>query len=90
MAGENIRLKNIDETRNYLIEDINWTELNSKKHKNLRTILNYIEHFLVIGCTILAVFQFPLLLSLIRIPIGITSSEIELKIYAIIRVIKRI
>ena len=90
MAGENIRLKNIDETRNYLIEDINWTELNSKKHKTVRTNLNYIEHFLVICCTILAVFPFPLLLSLIRIPIGITSSEIELKIYAIIRVIKRI
>ena len=37
MAEENIcqefRLKNIDETRYYSIEEINWNELISKKHK---------------------------------------------------------
>ena len=37
MAEENVsqefRLKNIDETRNYLIEEINWNELMSKKNK---------------------------------------------------------
>ena len=36
MAEENItqqfRLKNIDDTRNYLIEEINRNELMSKKH----------------------------------------------------------
>ena len=32
MAG--FRLKNMDETRNYLTEDINRNELVSKKHKN--------------------------------------------------------
>ena len=39
MAEENIsqefRLKNIDETRNYLIEEINQNELTSKKHKKV-------------------------------------------------------
>ena len=39
MAEENIsqefRLKNIDETRNYLIEETNRNEFMSKKHKNL-------------------------------------------------------
>ena len=42
MAEENIgqefRLKNIDETRNYLIEEINRNELMSKKHKKICTI----------------------------------------------------
>ena len=37
MAKENIsqevRLKNIDETKNYLIEEINWNELISKNRK---------------------------------------------------------
>ena len=37
MVQENIRqeftLKNIDETRNYFIEEINRNELMSKKHK---------------------------------------------------------
>ena len=37
MSEENInqefRLKNIDKTRNYLIEEINWNELMNKKQK---------------------------------------------------------
>ena len=48
MSEENIsqefRLKNIDETRNYLIEKINQNELMSKKHKKVYRLLNYIEH----------------------------------------------
>ena len=44
MAEENVsqefRLKNIDETRNYLTEEINWNELMSKKNKNVLTALN--------------------------------------------------
>ena len=47
MAEENIsqefRLKNIDETRNYLIEEINRNELMRKKHQKVCTILNYIS-----------------------------------------------
>ena len=50
MSEENIseefRLENIDETRNFLIEEINRNELMSKKHKKVCTSLNYIEHFL--------------------------------------------
>ena len=45
MAEKNIsqgfRLKNIDTTRNYLIEKINRNELMSKKHKTVCTTLNY-------------------------------------------------
>ena len=52
MAQENIsqefRLKNIDETRNYLIEEINRNELMSKKHEKV-TSLNHIEHFLILA-----------------------------------------
>ena len=52
MAEENIRqelrLKNIGETRNYLIEEINQNELISKKHKKVWTTLNYIEHSLIL------------------------------------------
>ena len=56
MAEENIsqkfRLKIIDETRNYLIEEINRNKLMSKKHKKVCTTLNYIKHFLSLGSTI--------------------------------------
>ena len=46
MSEENIsrefKLKNIDETRNYLIEEINQNELISNKHKEVYIVLNYI------------------------------------------------
>ena len=46
MPEENLsrefRMKNIDETRNYLIEEINLNELMSTKHKKICATLNYI------------------------------------------------
>ena len=49
MAQENIsqefKLKNLDEAKNYLIEEKYGNELISKKHKVVCTTLNYIEHF---------------------------------------------
>ena len=93
MAEENIsqefRLKNIDETRNYLIEEINRNELMSKKHKKVCTTLNYIEHFLILASTITGCVSISAFASLIGIPIGITSSAIGLKICAITAGIKK-
>ena len=52
MSVENIyqefRLKNIDEIRNYLMEEVNQNELMSKKHKKVYRVLNYIKHLLII------------------------------------------
>ena len=49
MFEENIshelRLKNIDETRNYLIEEINRNELMNKKHKNI--CMTHTEHIIL-------------------------------------------
>ena len=56
------RLKKTDETRNYLIEEINRNELISTKPKKVYSTLNYIEHFLILGSKLLDVFQFLLLL----------------------------
>ena len=50
MVEENIsqefRLKNIDETRNYFLEEINQSELMSRKHKKFGGTLYYIERCL--------------------------------------------
>ena len=93
MAEENIsqefRLKNIDETRNYLIEETNRNELLSKKHKKVCTTLNYIEHFLILASTITGCILISAFTSLIGISIGITSSLIELKICALAAGIKK-
>ena len=34
------KFKNIDKTRNYLMEEINWNELMCKKHKKVCTTLH--------------------------------------------------
>ena len=66
MVEENIsqefRLKNIDEARNYFLEDIKQYELMSEKRKNIYTTLNYITHFLILASTISRWIYFLLLL----------------------------
>ena len=58
-TNQKFRLKNIDKIRNYLIEEINRNELTSKKHKNFRRDLNYIDRSLVVKSTITGcVFHF--------------------------------
>ena len=39
--SQEFRLKNIDETGNYLIEKIKWNEMMSNKHKKVCTTLTY-------------------------------------------------
>ena len=56
MTEENIsqqfRLKNIDETRNHLIVEINCNELISKERKKICKFLNCIEHFLILDSAV--------------------------------------
>ena len=61
--GQEFRLKNIDETRNYFPEEMKQHELLSRKHKKIRTTLNYIDHFVILASTITGLSQF--LLSLL-------------------------
>ena len=84
---QKVRKKNIDKRRNYLSEKINQNDLMSKKHKKVYTVLNYIEHqlfsiFTVSGYVSISAF------ALAGIHIGITSSEIEIKICVITAGIK--
>ena len=46
--GQEFRLKNTDETRNYFLEKIKQNELMSKKDKKVCTTLNYTELFLIL------------------------------------------
>ena len=55
----------------------------SRKHKNVFTTLNYIEHFLVLASTITGCISISNFASLLDISIEITSSVIGLKICAI-------
>ena len=55
----------------------------SKKHKKLCATLNYITHFLILASTITGCISTSAFTFSIDIPVGITSSAIELKICAI-------
>ena len=84
MVEENIsqefRLKNIDKTRNYFLEEKKQNKFMSKKLTKDCATLNYIEHFLILASTITGCILISAFSSLIGIPIGITSSVIGLKL----------
>ena len=73
MSEENIsqefRLKNIDETTNYLIKEINQNELISKKCKKVYRVLNYIELLLILISTVSRCVFISVFTSLVGIPI---------------------
>ena len=87
MVEENIsqefRLKNVDETRNYFLEEIKQNELMSKKHKKVCKTPNYTDHVLILASTIARCISVSAFASLIGILMGITSSAIKLKFFAI-------
>ena len=57
------RLRKIDDTRNYLLDEIKYNDLMSEKYKKTYKYLNYVEHLLILVSTeLLLLFQFPHLL----------------------------
>ena len=56
MAKENMSqqsiLKNMEETNNYFIKKISQNDLISKKHKKVLTVLDYIEHLLILASAV--------------------------------------
>ena len=58
---QEIRLKKIDKTTNYFIEEIKKSDLMSQKHKNVCKVLHYIEYLLILafkvtGCVSISAF----------------------------------
>ena len=73
------RLKKIDETRNYIFEEIKHNDLMSGKHKKTCNYLNYVEHFLILVSTITGCVSISALASLVCVPVSITSPPVRLK-----------
>ena len=72
--SQEFKSKGIDETRNYVVEEINQNELMSRKHKKICKTIDHIEHFVVLDSVITACISIYAFASLICIPIGIMSS----------------
>ena len=77
---KSIRLKNIDGTKSYWIEEIDQNELISKKYEKVYRLLSYIEHLLILISTLTTCASISVFVSLIGILVGITSSAIVLNI----------
>ena len=74
------RLRKIDETRNYLLDETKHNDLMSEKYKKTCKCLNYVEHLLLLvssvtGCVSISAFTL-----LVCVPAGIMSSAVGLKI----------
>ena len=70
------RLKKLDETRNYFLEEIKHNDLMSKKHKKTCKYLDYVEHLLILVSTITGCVSISAFTSLVVVPVGITSSAV--------------
>ena len=79
----------IDETRNFLLEEINHNDLMSGKYKKSCQYLNYVELLLILASTVTGSISVSALASLVAIPVGITISAIGIKICGITVGIKK-
>ena len=74
--SEEFRLKNVNETRKFFIEEVKQNELTSKKHKKVFGVLNYVEHLLVLVSTVTGCISISVFASLVGIPVDIASSTV--------------
>ena len=81
--SQEFRLKNINETKIYFLEEINQNKLMSKIDKRVCITLNFIEYFLILASKITECISISAFASLLGISIVITNPAIELKICAI-------
>ena len=72
-VSEEFRLKNIEEIKNYLIEEIKENELIGKNHKKVCKTSNHIVHLLILASSVTGRVSISAFTSLVGIPAGITS-----------------
>ena len=73
-ASLEFRLRKIDKTKNYLLDEIRHNELMSQKYKKASKYLNYVEYLLILASTVTGCISFSAFTSLVAIPVVITSS----------------
>ena len=76
-------MKKIDETRNYLLEEIKNNDLTYEKYKTTWKYLNYVEHLLILASTITGCVSIAVFASLVCVPVGIASPAVGIKSCAI-------
>ena len=87
--GQKFRLAEIDQTRNYFMEEIKQNDLISKTPKKICKILDYIKHLLILACTVTGCVSISGFASLVSIPVGVASFVITIKTSIITALIKK-
>ena len=77
------RLRKIVETRNDLLDITKHNDLMSGKYKKTCKYLNYVEHLFNVVSTVTGCLSISRFDSLVTIPVGIASSTVGIKIWAI-------
>ena len=88
MSSLEFRLRKIDETRQYLLDEIKNNDLMSEKYQTCK-YLNCVEHFLILASTVTGCVSISAFASLVCFPVGIISSAVVIKICAITAEIKK-
>ena len=89
MSSLEFRLKEIDETRNYLLEEIKHNDLMSEEYKKTCKYLNSVEQLLILVSTVTGCISVSAFASLVCVPVGITSSAVGTNICALTAGIKK-
>ena len=76
-VSQEFRFKNINETRNYFVKEIDKNQLMKKKHKKICTTLDYIDHFVILASVVTGCLSTSAFVFLLGIAIEITSSAIS-------------
>ena len=82
-ASLEFRLRKIDETRNYRLDEIKHNDLMNENYKKTCKYLNYLEQLLILVSTVTGCVSVSAFASLVAIPVGIMSSAVVIKFFAI-------
>ena len=88
-ASLEFRLRKINETRNYLLDEIKHNDLITEKYKKTCKYVNFVENLLVLSSAVAGCVSVSVFASLVCVPVGITSSALGINICAIIAGIKK-
>ena len=83
------RLRKIDETRNYLLDEIKNNDIMSEKYKKTCKYLNYVKHLLILASAVTGCISISAFASFVCFSVDITSSAVGINICAIIARIKK-
>ena len=74
MSSRKFRFKKLDETRNYLLDEINHNGLMSEKYKKIFKYSNCIEHLLILVSAVAVYVSISAFSSLFCVPVGVMRS----------------